>query len=125
MKHELENGSIGKCRFCQTPLQHTVVHLGMSPLCQDFINPEELKSMTPFYPLHVYVCEQCFLVQLEEFATPEEIYHDYLYFSSYSDTWLRHSKLYSDRVIDRFNITSQSLVCELASNDGYLLQYFF
>src|SRR5690349_25162935 len=92
----------GKCRFCQHPLEHTVVHLGMSPLCEDFVKPDELKKMECFYPLHVYVCEQCFLVQLEEFASPEEIYDDYLYFSSYSDSWLDHSKRYVENVIDRF-----------------------
>src|SRR5688572_7511140 len=116
--------SLGKCRFCQSPLEHTFVHLGMSPLCEDFVRPDELKKMEPFYPLHVYVCSQCFLVQLEEFASPAEIYDNYLYFSSYSDFWLEHSKHYADKVIDRFEITKDSLVSELASNDGYLLQYF-
>jgi 2-polyprenyl-3-methyl-5-hydroxy-6-metoxy-1,4-benzoquinol methylase len=120
-----ENGmSLGKCRFCQSPLEHTFVHLGMSPLCEDFVRPHELKNMKPFYPLHVYVCSDCFLVQLEEFASPSEIYRDYLYFSSYSDLWLDHSKRYTNQVIERFGVTKNSLVCELASNDGYLLQYF-
>jgi SAM-dependent methyltransferase len=114
----------GTCRFCKTPLEHTFVHLGMSPLCEDFVKPDGLKKMEPFYPLHVYVCAQCFLVQLEEFASPEEIYDDYLYFSSYSDSWLDHSKRYVENVMARFNITKKSLVTELASNDGYLLQFF-
>src|SRR5688572_8421493 len=125
MKNEKENViHTGKCRFCQHPLEHTFVHLGVSPLCEDFVKPGELKKMESFYPLHVYVCDQCFLVQLEEFASPEEIYHDYLYFSSYSDSWIDHSKRYVEKVVDRFNISKKSLVAELASNDGYLLQFF-
>jgi len=80
--------------------------------------------MEAFYPLHVYVCSQCFLVQLEEFVSPKDIYSDYNYFSSYSDSWLRHSKRYTDTVVERFEIGSKHLVAELASNDGYLLQYF-
>lgn len=119
------HSSTGYCRFCKSPLEHTFVHLGMSPLCQDFVGKADLKKMEPFFPLHVYVCDHCFLVQLEEFATPDEIYDDYLYFSSYSDTWLTHSKNYADKVVDEFKITENSLVAELASNDGYLLQYFF
>jgi hypothetical protein len=124
MESEFENVT-GKCRFCKSPLEHTFVHLGMSPLCQDFVRKADLKRMEPFFPLHVYVCDQCFLVQLEEFASPEEIYDDYLYFSSYSDTWLTHSKNFADKVVEEFKITENSLVAELASNDGYLLQYFF
>jgi SAM-dependent methyltransferase len=118
------NGSVGKCRFCQSPLQHTFVDLGMSPLCEDFLKAGELKKMEAFYPLHVYVCAQCFLVQLEEFVSPSEIYRDYKYFSSYSDSWLDHSRRYANAMLERFNITQDSLVAELASNDGYLLQYF-
>lgn len=118
------NGSQGKCRFCQAPLEHTFVDLGMSPLCEDFLKPGELKKMEAFYPLHVYVCGECFLVQLEEFVSPVEIYRDYKYFSSYSDSWLDHSRRYTHRMLERFNICRNSLVAELASNDGYLLQYF-
>jgi len=80
--------------------------------------------MEPFFPLHVYVCDQCFLVQLEEYVSPEEIFGEYAYFSSYADTWLQHAKSYTDMIIERFKINSQSHVVELASNDGYLLQYF-
>ena len=112
------------CRFCQTPLQHTFIDLGMSPLCENFVKPAELNKMEPFYPLHVYVCSKCFLVQLEEYVSPAEIYKDYTYFSSFSDSWLSHVKEYTDTVVDRFKITANSLVTELASNDGYLLQYF-
>jgi SAM-dependent methyltransferase len=121
MSHNLPTG---KCRFCQTPLQHTFVDLGMSPLCQDHIKPEELNRMEPFYPLHAYVCENCFLVQLEEFVAPSAIFNDYAYFSSYSDSWLQHAKRYTDQIVGKFSINEKSLVAELASNDGYLLQYF-
>lgn len=112
------------CRFCQTPLEHTFIDLGMSPLCEDFVKPGELNKMEPFYPLHVYVCSGCFLVQLEEYVSPAEIYNDYKYFSSFSDSWLSHAKGYTDMIVDRFKIKESSLVAELASNDGYLLQYF-
>lgn len=96
----------------------------MSPLCESFLQPAETKQMEAFYPLHVYVCPECFLVQLEEFVTPEEIYRDYKYFSSYSDSWLRHARQYVEKVVDRFGFGPQHFVVELASNDGYLLQYF-
>ncbi|HEX8041189.1 MAG TPA: class I SAM-dependent methyltransferase [Chryseosolibacter sp.] len=122
---EKENAPLqGICRFCKTPLRHTFVDLGMSPLCEDFLKPADLKKMEAFYPLHVYVCEKCFLVQLEEFVSPQEIYKDYKYFSSYSDSWLLHSREYTEKVVDRFQLSEKSLVVELASNDGYLLQYF-
>jgi len=114
----------GKCRFCHAPLEHTFVDLGMSPLCEDHVKPDELKKMEPFYPLHAYVCSNCFLVQVEEFVSPSVIFNDYAYFSSYSDSWLNHVRRYADDVLERFVITSESLVAELASNDGYLLQYF-
>jgi SAM-dependent methyltransferase len=114
----------GKCRFCNTQLEHTFIDLGMSPLCEDHVKPDELKKMEPFYPLHAYVCSNCFLVQVEEFVAPSTIYTDYAYFSSYSDSWLQHAKKYSDKVYDRFKLGSDNLVAELASNDGYLLQYF-
>src|SRR5687767_496840 len=114
----------GKCRFRQAQLEHTFVDLGMSPLCQDHIKPEELKRMEPFYPLHAYVCTNCFLVQLEEFVAPSTLFNDYAYFSSYSDSWLQHAKRYSDQITTQFPINEKSLVAELASNDGYLLQYF-
>ncbi|GHN02628.1 methyltransferase [Cytophagales bacterium WSM2-2] len=96
----------------------------MSPLCEDHVKPEELKQMEPFYPLHAYVCSKCFLVQVEELVSPSDIFSDYAYFSSYSDSWLAHIKKYTEQVLQRFEITCDSLVAELASNDGYLLQYF-
>lgn len=118
------DGSNGKCRFCQSPLEQTFVDLGMSPLCQDHVKPDELNRMEPFYPLHAFVCSNCFLVQLEEFVAPSEIFNDYAYFSSYSDSWLQHAKRYSDQITERLSIGRNNLVAELASNDGYLLQYF-
>ena len=119
-----KNGIVGKCRFCQSPLEQSFVDLGMSPLCQDHRKPDELNRMEPFYPLHAYVCSNCFLVQLDEFVAPADIFNDYAYFSSYSDSWLQHAKRYSDQIINRFEIGTDKLVAEIASNDGYLLQYF-
>lgn len=113
-----------KCQFCGHELKHTLVDLGMSPLCESFLNAEQLNQMEAFYPLHVQVCENCFLVQLEAYVSPEHIFSEYAYFSSYADTWLTHCKMYTDKMLERFNLSSESLVVELASNDGYLLQYF-
>jgi len=96
----------------------------MSPLCESFLTAEQLNQMEPFYPLHVYICEHCLLVQLQEYVRPETIFTEYAYFSSYSDSWLQHAKSYTDLMVERFNIGAQSQVVELASNDGYLLQYF-
>lgn len=107
-----------RCRFCNTPLTHTFVDLGMSPLCEDFVKPGKTNEVELFYPLHAYVCSGCFLVQLEEFVSPKVIYRDYKYFSSFSDSWLNHSKRYTDDVVNRFDIGKDSLVAELASNDG-------
>ena len=112
------------CRFCGAKLEHTFVDLGMSPLCESFLPGEQLNQMEAFYPLHAYVCGKCFLVQLEAYVTPEHIFSDYAYFSSYSDSWLAHAKKYTDRMVERFAIGEKSFVVELASNDGYLLQYF-
>lgn len=96
----------------------------MSPLCESYLPPEQLNQMEPFYPLHVLVCEKCFLVQLGEYVTPDHIYTEYAYFSSYSDSWLRHARQYVDMITERLKLGPQSLVIELASNDGYLLQNF-
>jgi 2-polyprenyl-3-methyl-5-hydroxy-6-metoxy-1,4-benzoquinol methylase len=112
------------CRFCQTPLQHTFVDLGMSPLCESLITEEQLNMMEPFYPLHVFVCSECFLVQLLEYVTPQDIYGEYAYFSSYSDSWLEHARRYVEMITARFNLSAKSQVVELASNDGYLLRNF-
>ena len=112
------------CRFCNTLLEHTFVDLGMSPLCESFLLRDQLNQMEPFYPLKVYVCSNCFLVQLQEYVSPETIFTEYAYFSSYSDSWLQHAKNYTDLMIERFKLESKAQVIELASNDGYLLQYF-
>jgi 2-polyprenyl-3-methyl-5-hydroxy-6-metoxy-1,4-benzoquinol methylase len=112
------------CRFCGTPLRNTFVDLGMSPPCQTHVTVEQLNQMERFYPLHAFVCHKCFLVQLGEYVTPEEIFTEYAYFSSFSDTWLRHAKEYAELMIQRLGLQKNSHVVELASNDGYLLQFF-
>jgi hypothetical protein len=96
----------------------------MSPLCESFLRQDQLNQMEPFYPLRVFVCEKCFLVQLDEYVTPDHIFTEYAYFSSYSDSWLDHCRRYTEQMIEHFHLNGQSLVVELASNDGYLLQYF-
>lgn len=112
------------CRFCSAPLSRTFCDLGMSPLSNAFIKPAEAHRAEPFYPLHAYVCETCFLVQLEQFETPAHIFSDYVYFSSYSDTWLTHARGFAAQAVSAFGLNARSLVIEVASNDGYLLQYF-
>lgn len=112
------------CRFCGTPLQHSFCDLGMSPLSNAYLNHKQLSQMEPFYPLHAYVCETCHLVQLQEFESPQKIFSDYAYFSSYSESWLRHAKAYTENMVERFGFGPSSHVVEIASNDGYLLQYF-
>lgn len=116
--------SESKCRFCDTKLSQTFIDLGMSPLANSYIKSADQQKGERFYPLHAYVCEKCFLVQLEEFETPHAIFSDYAYFSSYSESWLQHSKEYVNMITDRLGLTEESLVMEIASNDGYLLQYF-
>ena len=115
---------MNKCRFCGSVLELTFVDLGMSPLCESYLNENELNRVEPFYPLHLYVCENCFLVQLQEYVDPEEIFTEYAYFSSYSQSWLEHAKRYSENMVKRFKINQNSFVVEIASNDGYLLQNF-
>ena len=112
------------CLFCGNQLSHTFVDLGMSPPCESYRTPDQHNEMEEFYPLHAYVCEKCFLVQLQEYITPENIFSDYAYFSSYSDSWLQHAKNYVEMAVERFQLNDQSQVVEIASNDGYLLQYF-
>lgn len=113
------------CRFCGAPLALSFADLGMSPPSNAYLKAEDLNRMERFYPLHAWVCEKCFLVQLEEFETPEQIFSDeYAYFSSYSDSWLAHAKAYVEMMTKRFGLGKQSFVVEIASNDGYLLQYF-
>jgi C-methyltransferase C-terminal domain/Putative zinc binding domain/Methyltransferase domain len=114
----------GPCRFCGADLRHTFVDLGMSPLCESYVDARRVNAMEAFYPLRVYVCERCFLVQLQEYVTPEDIFTEYAYFSSYSDSWLAHCRDYVDMITERLQLSADSLAVELASNDGYLLQWF-
>ena len=112
------------CRFCGVGLQRTFVDLGMSPLCETYPSAADLNQGEVYYPLHIYVCEKCWLVQLEEYESAESIFSDYPYFASYSDSWLKHCEKYCNEVKTRFSLGEQSFVAEVASNDGYLLQYF-
>ena len=112
------------CRACGAPVRETLVDLGMSPLCESYVAAADLDRMEPFYPLHVFVCDRCFLAQLREYVSADAIFGEYAYFSSYSDSWLRHAEEYTAMAIARFGLTARNRVVELASNDGYLLQYF-
>lgn len=113
------------CRFCKAPLQQSFCDLGMSPLSNANLKPEQLNSKEPFYPLHAFICASCLLVQLDSFEAPDHIFNDhYAYFSSFSDSWLSHASSYVDKMESRLGLNSNSQVVEIASNDGYLLQYF-
>jgi 2-polyprenyl-3-methyl-5-hydroxy-6-metoxy-1,4-benzoquinol methylase len=112
------------CRFCGAPPELSFADLGMSPPSNSYLEAGALNRMERFYPLHAWVCGKCFLVQLEEFETPEQIFSDYAYFSSYSESWLAHAKAYTQAMTARFGLNAASFVVEIASNDGYLLQYF-
>jgi SAM-dependent methyltransferase len=114
----------GNCRHCDTLLKHSFCDLGMSPPSNAYLTQAQLQQMEKYYPLHAYVCEACFLVQLQEFESPEQIFSDYAYFSSYSQTWLNHARHYTEYMRERFGLGKASQVVEIASNDGYLLQYF-
>jgi hypothetical protein len=105
-------------------LSHTFVDLGMSPLCESYVSSDQVDSMEVFYPLRVFVCDHCFLVQLPEHVSATDIFSEYAYFSSYSTSWLDHARRYTEQMIERFGLGTNSQVVELASNDGYLLQYF-
>ena len=96
----------------------------MSPLCESYVSSDQLNQMEPFYPLHAYVCGECFLVQLETYVSDEHIFSEYAYFSSYSDSWVEHCRVYTERMVERFKLGPEDQVVELASNDGYLLQHF-
>ncbi len=114
-----------QCRFCNTPLRYLFLSLGSAPLSNSYLGAEDLQKMEPYYPLDVYVCENCLLVQLEEFEKARDIFHaGYAYFSSFSDSWLKHSERYVDMMVERFRLNEKKFVVEIASNDGYLLQYF-
>ncbi len=112
------------CRFCQTALLHTFVDLGMSPLCESYVARDQLNKMTPFYPLLVYICNECFLVQIESYVSAAHIFSEYAYFSSYSDSWVEHARVYTEKMVERFRLGPNDNVVEIASNDGYLLQHF-
>ena len=116
-------GTRTKCRFCSGVL-FDFVDLGMSPLCESFISEDRRNVAESFYPLVAYVCGSCFLVQLEEYVAPEEIFSEYAYFSAFSDAWLKHAERYVDVIVEKLRLGSGSMVIELGSNDGYLLQYF-
>lgn len=112
------------CRFCDQELRHVLCDLGVSPMANSYIAFEDGNKPEPLYPLKVWVCQKCLLAQLESFESPEHIFSDYLYFSSYSDSWVGHAKRYCEAVTKRFDLNSDSFVVEIASNDGYLLQHF-
>jgi len=124
LAHKVDSTTAAICRFCGARLNRTFVDLGMSPLCETYPSLDDFKRGEMFYPLHVQVCEQCWLVQLQEYERPENIFTDYPYFASFSDSWLRHCERYCDQIVRRLNLNKKSYVVEVASNDGYLLQYF-
>ncbi len=113
-----------QCRLCGAPLTRTFVDLGMSPLCESYVPEERLDEAEAFYPLHVRLCDSCLLVQLPAYVSGEHIFSEYAYFSSYSDSWVAHAKRYAEAMMGRLDLTPDSLVTEVASNDGYLLQHF-
>jgi C-methyltransferase-like protein/putative zinc binding protein/methyltransferase family protein len=115
---------VHECRLCGAQLMRTFVDLGMSPLCESYVPEDRLDQAEIFYPLHVRICEVCLLVQIPAYVSGEEIFSDYAYFSSYSDSWVAHAGLYAQHMIDLIGLTRDSLVTEVASNDGYLLQHF-
>jgi hypothetical protein len=112
------------CRACGLSVRHTFVDLGMSPLCEAYVSADQLNRSEAYYPLHAYVCEHCFLVQLEEFVAPADIFSEYAYFSSYADSWVEHARQYCQAMRARFGLGRASRVIEIASNDGYLLRHF-
>lgn len=112
------------CRFCDSPLAHSLADLGSTPLSNSYLREADLERMEPNYPLHARVCGNCFLVQLESFESPQNIFGDYAYFSSYSDSWLHHARAYAEAMTARFGLGAASRVVEVASNDGYLLRWF-
>src|SRR5581483_12147795 len=119
-----ESGPTTTCRFCGSSVHHTVLDLGMSPLCESYVPVDRLNAMEPFYPLRVLLCHNCWLVQLDQYVSADHIFSEYAYFSSYSDSWVEHARRYTVEVIRRLGLGPRSSVVELASNDGYLLQWF-
>ena len=114
-----------QCRFCKTSLSHVFIDLINSPASNSFLTKEQLNEPETFYPLKIYTCPSCFLVQVDEYKKSDAIFNsDYVYFSSYSSSWLQHAKAYTEKMTKRFGLNHNSKVVEIASNDGYLLQYF-
>jgi SAM-dependent methyltransferase len=116
--------SAAACRLCGAALEVTLVDLGSSPPCESYLAREQLNEMEPFYPLHVWICGECMLAQLEEYVTPVEVFTEYAYFSAYSSSWVEHARRYTDAIVESCGLGPKSFVVELASNDGYLLQHF-
>ena len=112
------------CRFCATSLVHSFADLGSTPLANSYLEEKDLLAPESFFELHARVCDHCFLVQLPEMESAESIFGNYAYFSSYSDSWLRHAEIYVTSMRHRLGINQESQVIEIASNDGYLLQFF-
>ncbi len=123
-KARVGSHSAGPCRLCGSDLTQTFVDLGMSPLCESFLEPRQLDEMEPYFPLHAFVCGSCFLVQLKQYVSSETIFSEYAYFSSYSTSWVAHAAAYAGMITERLRLGAKSQVVELASNDGYLLQHF-
>lgn len=119
-----DNNIENKCRSCNSIITKTFCDLGMTPFANSLIKPQDVNIGQRFFPLHALVCEKCYLVQLQEFVTPDEIFSDYLYFSSYSSSWVKHAEEYCNKVISKYDLNSSSMVVEIASNDGYLLKNF-
>jgi SAM-dependent methyltransferase len=120
----IQKSGSGQCRLCHAPLHTTFVDLGMSPLCESFLTADQTNQMEPYFPLHVLVCSECFLVQLQEYVKPKDIFTEYAYFSSYSTSWVEHARKYCVAIAARLGLGPKSQVFEIASNDGYLLQHF-
>ena len=123
-KSAVDRAGAHPCRLCGSHVAHTFVDLGMSPLCESFLLPDQLDAMEPYFPLRAGVCGECFLVQLNEYVRPQHIFNEYAYFSSYSTSWVAHAKAYCEKISARLGLGANNLVVELASNDGYLLQHF-
>src|SRR5215831_18702586 len=112
------------CRLCAAPLCDVFVDLGASPLCESYLTQRQINQVEAFYPLNVWVCRECLLVQMQEYVAPEAIFREYAYFSAVSRSWLEHARRYAEAMQDWLPLGSTSKVVELGSNDGYLLQYF-
>jgi SAM-dependent methyltransferase len=117
-------GPTGACRSCSSPLEHSVVDLGVQPVANSFLTAAQLQEDEPAFPLHAFVCETCWLMQLGWTVSPEEIFSDYAYFSSYSSSWLGHARAYAGMISARLDLGPDDLIVEVASNDGYLLRNF-